>query len=381
MKKILKVITVGLVIFIIGGLGGLLIDYVLFAKLLTHPVWSQNEIVKTFGGRVEVIKTVEKVVVADNESIADIASRAAGTVAYVETIETSGATKAGSGAVVSSDGVIVTTENIVTEGSESISVKLSDGSVYDVDDVYVDDYTNLVFLRIDAHDLATVALTNSDDMRSGKRLISISRTRFDNNARFALGGFFGYQHLVSTALPKSDFLQGVLALDFSDSVFRENVGAPIVDFHGDMVGIIDAQDSAAEPQEFYAVAANDIQSAFESFLLNQADEGRRGELLLGVDYEMITELDVHLGDVDITSGALIYTPQTYLEQSIFAKTLAARSGIMGGDIIVMVNNDTVDIKNNLSRLMYKNRSSDKVALKVLRDGNLITVEILAPNTK
>ena len=43
--------------------------------------------------KLQIIKTVEKVIVADNESIADIASRAAGTVAYVETINQNGDTK------------------------------------------------------------------------------------------------------------------------------------------------------------------------------------------------------------------------------------------------------------------------------------------------
>jgi S1-C subfamily serine protease len=236
MKKIFKIIGIGIIILIIGGIGGLLVNYVVFAKISTHPVWSQNSLVKTLDNRIKIIKTIEKVVVADNESIADIASRAAGSVVYVEVLKENGEVNEGNGIIVSSDGIIATTEAVVpTNGVKFMFAKLADEVIFDVKQIYHDEYSGLVFLRIDAQNLSTISFANSDDARSGKRLISISKSRSSNEDRFALGGFFGRDNLFSIKKPISDFLQGVLLIDFSQSVLEQSVGAPVIDFKGNMV--------------------------------------------------------------------------------------------------------------------------------------------------
>ncbi len=380
MKKTFKFIGIGVIIFIIGALGGLMVDYVLFTKVITNPMWSENPIIKSLDNRIKIIKTVEKVIVADNESIADIASRAAGTVAYIESINVNGDVVGGNGIIVSSDGVIATTTAVVSQDENALLfVKLADGNVYDVKDVYFDTYSTVVFLRIDAQDLATVSFANSDDARSGKRLISISRTRSSDDAQFALGGFFGHDNVFGVATPESDFLQGVLSIDFSQSVLRKSIGAPVVDFHSNMIGLISVADSAEVingEEEFFAIAANDVMRAFEVFL-QQQNKTVEVTNKLGVDYDNITAIEVYAQDADITSGAVITTPITFVEQSAFARTLAARSGLRSGDIVVMVNNDTVDERNNLSRLMNKYANDEKVVLKVLRGDELILIDIIS----
>ena len=376
MKKVMKVIAIGLGIFIIGGLGGLLVDYVIFTKVITHPVWSQNKIIKAIDNRVKVVKTIEKVVVADNESIAVIASRAASTVVYIESINANGDTVSGSGVVVSSDGIIATTTELVSQiDTALLFVRLADGQVYDVKDVYFDEYSTVVFLRIDAQNLATISFANSDDARSGKRLISISRSRSGEDALVALGGFFSHDNVFSVMNPNSDFLQGVLSIDFSQSILYKSIGAPVVDFQGNMVGLISATKKVDVEKEFFAIAANDVYHAFETFLQKQDKEVNTSNKL-GINYEMITAVDVHTQDIDITSGAVIIMPETYIDQSVFAQTLAARAGLRGGDIVVMVNNETVDAKNNLSRLMDKYVNDEKVTLKILRGTELIQVDII-----
>lgn len=378
MKKTIKYIGIGALIFVVGGLGGLLVDYVIFSKMVTHPVWSQNPIVKAFDSRVEVIKTIEKVVVQDNESIADIAGRAATTVVYVESVSAEGVMTSGNGAVIGSDGVIVTTAAIVPEVSKNIYIKLADNTVHDAELVFVDEYMDIVFLRIKAQDLATIPFANSDDARSGKRLISIMQSRIDNGVYFASGGLIGNAYAFSVAHPVSDHLQGVLKVDFSESVLASSVGAPVVDYHGNMVGLVSEKKSVGEvvQSEHYAVAANDIYKAFEAFLRAEHEEDVSVLGLLGVDYAIVSGIDVHSEELGVDSGALIDTPVTYQERIVFNNSLAGRSGLRGGDIVVTVNSDVVDAKNNLSRLMHKNAGKD-VALKVLRGDSLITVDVVA----
>ncbi|MEA3322650.1 MAG: trypsin-like peptidase domain-containing protein [Patescibacteria group bacterium] len=379
MKKTFKFIGIGLLIFIIGGLGGVFLNYMLISRVVADPDLSQNPIIKALDQRVQIIKSTEKIIVAETESIADIASRASTTVVYIESVDAQNIVTSGNGIVISSDGVIATTTSVVPKNNIVQYVKLSDGTVYDVAETNVDEYTGIVFLRIDASDLATIAFANSDDARSGKRLIAISRTREDNDAQFALGGFLGRERVFNIALPMSDFLQGVLVMDLSQTALRHSVGAPAVDFQGNMVGLISykIEDSGGEKQKnYYAIAANDVYRAFED-LLQSKETDVMTQNVLGVNYQMINPLNVHINDMNITDGAIIDTPKTYTQQKIFANSQAARSGLGGGDVVVMVNNETVDMKNNLSRLMHKYRNSkEKIVLKVLRGDELLTIDVI-----
>jgi len=376
MKKTFRVIGIGVMIFIIGGLGGLMIDYLIFSKAITHPTWSQNKIIKAIDSRVGVVKTVEKIIVADNESIADIASRAAGTVVYIETIRSDGTRVTGNGIVISSDGVIATVTDVVAAKDDVTYVKLADGTVHDVSSIFLDSYNGVALLRIDAENLATISFANSDDARSGKRLISIARPRSGIDAQFALGGFFGWDYSESIARPVSDFLQGMLILDFSQNILSQSVGAPVVDFQGNIVGLIAMENSqdVISSKKFYAIASNDIFNAFESFL-KQQDEVLDESVSLGIDYEIIDVVGAHIADREIISGAVVPLAQTYVAQGKFAQSLAARSGLRGGDVIVMVNNEKIDNKNNLSRLIYKHRNED-IVLDVLRASEPISISVV-----
>jgi S1-C subfamily serine protease len=383
MKKVLKIMGIGLLIFVIGGLGGVFLNYMLLSKVVANPDLSQNPIVQALDQRVQIIKSTEKIVVADNESIADIASRASTSVAYIESIDANGIHNSGNGVVMSSDGIIATTLAVVPKDATTQYIKLSDGIVYDVIEKYIDDYTGIVFLRIDANDLATISFANSDEARSGKRLIIISRLREADEPQFAVGGFLGRDYIFNISSPVSDFLQGVLSVDFSQIAVSQSVGAPAVDFHGNMLGLISYKETPELTQkEYYAIAASDVNQAFEEFLhKNNPDvESVKNDILLGINYQLNTALDVHIDDTNITTGVIVESPQTYAQQQIFANSLAAKSGINGGDIIVTVNNETIDVQNNLSKLMHKySKMEQKIVLQILRGEKTITIDIIQNN--
>jgi serine protease Do len=380
MKKVLKIIGAGLIIFIIGGIGGVVLNYMLFSKAVADPELANNPIIKALDQqRVQIIKTTEKVVVAETESIADIASRASTSVVYVESVDELGNTIQGNGIIVSSDGLIATTIAVVPKNSEVQYIKLADGSVYTVKEVVFDDYYNIAFLRIEASNLSTISFANSDDARSGKRIIAISRSRNSEDAQFAVGGFLSHDNTFSISSPTSDFLQGTLIMDLTQTSFERSVGSPAVDFHGNMVGLISQKiDMENQTKEYYALASNDIYTAFEEFI-NKADVESEitQKNLLGVNYHLISKLDVHKEELAITAGAVIDVPTgSHAKQQAFTTTLAARSGLRQGDIIVTVNDETIDMENNLSRLLHKHRNDQGgIALKVLRGEELMTIKL------
>lgn len=366
-------------VFIVGGIGGMIFDYIFFAQIVNNPSWAENGIVKTMANRYQVIKNTEKIIVENSESIADIAARAATSVVFVEAVDMQGQTRMGNGVVISSDGVIATTIAVVPDGFETQYVKLSDGRVFSVTEKYTDAYSGIVFLHTDARDLATISFANSDDAQSGKQLIGITQSRADNGAHFSAGGLVGKLYDLVTQEPVSDHLQGVLDIDFAETVFEQNVGAPVVDYQGNMVGLISEKKILpTEEVTYFAIAANDVYRAFESYLRTKSVvEGQAvpQKILLGINYDIINAIDAQIKKLSVDRGAMIPTPSTYQENVLFNATNAAKMGLRGGDVVIMVNNDEVNAKNNLSRLLHKHDRSTTVNLTVLRAGEIITVVI------
>lgn len=383
MKKILGYAGLVILVIFLGGLGAFLFDYVFFSKIVSDPIWSQHPFVQSLDTRMRIIKNTEKIIVENSESIADIAQRASTSVVYIEAIDANDAMKMGNGTIISSDGVIATTSEVVPIGYDTQYVKLADKTIHKAQKIYRDAYTGVVFLKIDAQNLATISFANSDEAQSGKRLISISQSRVDNGVHFSAGGLMGETRDFSVAMPHSDHLQGVFDIDFTESVLYDSVGAPLVDYHGNMVGLVTSHVGAidAEQKRYYAIAVNDVYRSFEEYLQSQqgdmASSNAGDRILLGVNYRMISDFDVVTDGLTVDSGAIIEGPQqkTYAALAAFNATLGARSGLLDGDIVIMVNNDVVDIENNLARLMHKYKQGDAVVLKVVRGKDVVTIPV------
>ncbi len=383
MKKILYYSGIALFVFIIGGAGGLFVDYVIFSKVTTHPVWSEYGIIKALDNRVKVIKNTEKIVVEEHESIADIANRASTTVVYVEVVHADASRVSGNGVVVSSDGVVATTVGGIDQ-EDTVYVRLSDNTIHTAQSFFTDPYTGITFLTVDVNDLATISFANSDDARSGKQLISIMQSRVGNDMYFASGGLVGHAHDTSIAAPKSNHLQGVLKVDFSDSVFEMGIGSPVVDYHGNMIGVIAKKESVntgnpvVMDTEYYAIAANDVYKAFEDFLRSVHNKEPQKHVLLGVDYDMISSMDVYTDTLSVDSGAkIVALDATYQQKAAFHNTLAARSGLRVDDIVIMVGTQVVDSTHNLSRLLH-DAEGNQVVLQVMRGEKLVPITVRVP---
>lgn len=393
MKKFFVYTSIIIGVFCIGACGGVLADYVVFTKLISDPAWSQNAIVKALDNRVKVIKSTEKVIVKENESIADIASRTSATVVYIEIAHADKTTTRANGVVMSGDGVIATIADI--RATDTVYVRLANEHVYRATAMYSDVYTQLTFLTIAAENLETIPFANSDDARHGKKLISIMQSARNSDPYFASGGLIGHAYDMSIASPTSDYMQGTLKVDFSQSVLDMGIGAPVIDYQGNMVGLIARKTTPDDTAVYYAIAANDVRDAFDGYLRNmqqskndatRTDEATQNELQytthndsirFGVDYALLSDVDIFIDELNITGGARIATPTTYQDKKYFESTIAGKSGLRGGDIVLMVNDTPVNTRDNLSRLLHRITDTDaRITLKVLRDGKMMDIPVI-----
>ena len=139
----------------------------------------------------------------------------------------------GSGVIISPDGYIVTNDHVV-DGATQMRVTLNDRRVFTAKLVGVDKLNDLAVIKIDAHDLASVPWGDSTKLHPGQTVL-------------AFGNPFGYFPFTVTRgivsglnrpnpypddpRKPGDFIQTDAAINPGNS------GGPLVDAHGEVIGI------------------------------------------------------------------------------------------------------------------------------------------------
>ena len=139
----------------------------------------------------------------------------------------------GSGIIISPDGYIVTNNHVV-DGATQIRVTMNDRRVLNAKVIGTDKLTDLAVIKVNAGDLPTVAWGDSTKLKPGQTVL-------------AFGSPFGYfQFSVTRGIvsavnrpnPYSDDARKPGGFIQTDAAINPgNSGGPLVDAHGELVGI------------------------------------------------------------------------------------------------------------------------------------------------
>lgn len=372
MKKSIRIFLIILGLFCIGGLGSLFVNYIVYSKLVTNPVLSDNDIIKALSSKVIVTEHTKETIIKDNESVSTISAQVSAGVVFVEEmlpISSSRAPYKGNGIVMSSDGIIAIHESVFRyENSEDYKVSFFDGSVYKAKKVYKDDFSGVIFLQVeDEVNLTVMPFANSSDAISGRKLINIYREKMSDEIFFTLGILSGYDYLFQTKQPSCDYLEGAFRVDFNEKSLEYGLGGPMIDFNGEMVGVI----TKNYKDEYFLLASDDIKSAFNKFLENNGEKFERDfkedRVRLGVSCSSVFN--------DELSGVRINYSVDSIEFKNVSKNIAKDLGINDWDIITHVDDHEIGPKNPLSRILFNYKKGDTAKFKLLRNDKTIEVDI------
>lgn len=283
-------------------------------------------------------------------------------------LQESESTGAGTGVIISDDGIVITNRHVVPEGVNTVSVTLSDGTI--LDDVSVigrtasSDPLDIAFLKINdtkGKKLTVAGIGDSATMEVGDRVIAIGNAlgQFENTV--TSGILSGYGRDVQARDGGSvESLQNLFQTDAA--INPGNSGGPLMNLSGEVIGINVA---VADGQNLgFAIPINDVKGLIASVRKN----GKLERPYLGVRYVSLTDDAAYFYNLDVKRGAYI-APSQQGQPSIIPDSPADRAGIREKDIIVAINDVTIDERNSLVSVLGRFSVGDTVELKIIRDGN------------
>jgi len=256
----------------------------------------------------------------------------------------------GSGVIVSKDGYIVTNNHVINQADEIIiDIPSQKHKEYKATIVGTDSRSDLAILKIEASDLPSIIIGDSDKIEVGDVVLAIGNP-------FGLGQTVT-QGIVS-ALGRSlnreayeDFIQT------DASINQGNSGGALVDAEGRLVGINTAIGSPTGGNVGigFAVPVNLVRSVMEQII--QGGKVRRG--YLGVVIDSLNN--------DMAASFGLKSPHGALVTDVSNDGGAKSAGIKQGDVITEFNGKPVESPSELRLKVAREKPGDKIKLKVFRD--------------
>jgi 2-alkenal reductase len=368
-----KKISLGLIIILLGGLGGILADHFLFPYLSTTALFSKYEFLKKASQNVTVINKTEQVVIKEEFSIEKIINQVSSSivnvVSYTEDptgkkINFNSEVKNGTGTIVTSDGIIMTYVSAIFSKDARYKVILFDGNIKDAELLGVDNYSQLAFLKIEANNLPTISFANSADAKIGEKIVTIGNNALNYSNRYSsnvLGGFDTNANLFGSNISSSEKLEGFFRTNFSaDEAY---VGGPIVDYLGQVVGIVGVIENGPN-KDFFQIPSNKVKIVLERALRKDL----ASVPYLGIYFLPATKTHFALNMVPRENGALIYSASGQQGLAIIANSPAQKAGLKIGDLITALNGQEINQEKTLPDLLYQYKKGDIIELTLIRNG-------------
>ncbi|MCL4129827.1 UNVERIFIED_CONTAM: hypothetical protein GTU68_014256 [Idotea baltica] len=271
----------------------------------------------------------------------------------------------GSGVIISSEGYIVTNNHVIKDADE-LDVTLFDNRTYKATVIGTDPSTDLGLIKIDAENLSTVEIGNSDDVRVGTWVLAVGNPfSLASTATAGIVSAIGRDlEIIKDQMAIESFIQTDAAVNPGNS------GGALVNLDGELIGINTA---IASPTGTYAGYAFAVPANIVRKVVSDLKEfGTVQRAFLGIRY-----MEALNGEIAQKKG-LSVTEGVFIDELVDFGG-ATKSGIQEGDVIVSI--DGIKIKNDakLLELVGRNRPGDRIDVKIIRDGKFKSFNVQLTN--
>ncbi|HXR32390.1 MAG TPA: trypsin-like peptidase domain-containing protein [Verrucomicrobiae bacterium] len=283
---------------------------------------------------------------------------------------------AGSGFVIDARGYILTNYHVVA-GAQTIEVILGDQSRYPAKFIGADQRNDVALVKIDpkGKQLKVLPLGDSATLQVGQKVL-------------AIGDPFGFQSTLTTGVvsalgrtvqtSQTTFIDEAIQTDAS--INRGNSGGPLINTHGEVIGINSAiyTPSGTTAGIGFAIPINTAKLIANDLMT----EGRVRRAYLGVQTVPVGGWLAEALDLPVQDGLLV-------EQTTKGSPAAAagiRGGdrvaeagmrriVIGGDVIVALDGQKVANQFDMNVLLNRKRPGDTVTLTVYRGAKKVDIPV------
>jgi serine protease Do len=265
----------------------------------------------------------------------------------------------GSGFIVTPDGYILTNNHVVKDANK-ITVKLSDNRELPAKVVGTDPETDVAVIKINAKDLPTVELGDSDKLKVGEWVL-------------AIGNPFGLSHTVTAGIVSAkgrsriglaeyeDFIQTDAAINFGNS------GGPLINIDGKVIGMNTAivSQTGAYSGIGFAIPINIAKNVYKQIVTG-------GKVTRGYIGIYCQDVSPEMADLLGAKGQ-----KGIVVNEIAKGSPAEKAEMHKGDIIVKRDGKEIKDWDSFRNEIAEIGPGTKVTLTVIRDGKEqdITVEL------
>lgn len=271
----------------------------------------------------------------------------------------------GSGFIINSDGLILTNSHVVNQ-ADTVTVTLKGGRRLEGRVLGEDPLTDLAVVKIEANNLPTVSLGDSNRLQPGEWAIAIGNPLgLDNTVTV---GIISATDRSSGDVGVPDKRVGFIQTDAA--INPGNSGGPLLNARGQVIGVNTAIIGGAQGLGF-AIPINTAQRIADQLIANgKVDHPYLGIEMVNLTPEIRQELNRESrGQLQISAS------EGVLVVRVVPNSPAAQSGLRPGDVIQRINDQTVETSEEVQRLVENSQVGQPLSVSVARSGGAVTLSV------
>lgn len=337
-------------------------------------------------GSLPFISSTQNVVITNPNNVNWVSAAAAKGLPSVVTLSVSGRTSAGtgSGVVLSTDGYIVTNAHVVSLDGETekarIEIKTSAGKIFRASIVGIDPTNDLAVIKAAGSGFSPIEFADSAQVNVGDFAVAIG-SPLGYDATVTSGVISAMNRTISVdsaAVPEdgnsslqlwqnnNDRAPVNLDVIQTDAAINPgNSGGALVNDKGQLIGINVAIASAASSSAQagnigvgFAIPSNVAKRVADQII-------KTGKVSHGLLGAMVADAKFSDSSASFSVGARI--------EKLTPGGPAEKAGLMEGDVVIECEGSSIDSAKTLTAAIRARPAGAKVTLKVLRDGNEISI--------
>jgi serine protease Do len=234
----------------------------------------------------------------------------------------------------------------------------SQGKRYEVQDIARDNVNDIAILKVDAQDLKTLTIGDSDKLQVGQYVVAIGNPLGEFPGSVTTGIVSGLgRSITASSKGTAHTYENVIQTDAA--INPGNSGGPLLDSRGNVVGVNFATTSGADNLSF-AIPINSVTERIGEY----KQYGKFIKPYLGVEYAVISPVQARFYR-NVVAGAFV--------RNVVPGSPADNAGVKSDDIITKVDGD--EVGSSLYLLIQKHDVGDKVELEIWREGDTFTREV------